>query len=34
MEEAGGTLYVNAALLSQDGDIDRKPVVIRLSADT
>ena len=34
MEEAGGTLYVNAALLSQDGDIDRKPVVICLSADT
>jgi len=31
-EELDGTLFINAALLSRYGDIDRKPVVIRIQA--
>jgi Icc-related predicted phosphoesterase len=31
-EELDGTLYLNAALLSQYGDVERKPVVVRIKA--
>jgi Icc-related predicted phosphoesterase len=31
-EELDGTLFANAALLSQEGDIEQKPVVIRIQA--
>lgn len=32
-EELDGTLFVNAALLNQWGDLERKPVVVRLRAE-